>query len=235
MDAIKLGILSCAWKRPALTAEFLRYHDAIGMPGLLVVSPDDEQPDVSRFNLWMQYEKNNFPVGAKWMFGLDWLRRHSSFDAVMILGSDDFVTPAYIEVCKSLIASGADFIYLKNAYFHDAQSGEMIKGHAKRLGLGRCISMNLVERMNGHLWSPGLNSGLDGDMWQRVGQVGGVNRVALDMQDEIGIAGLDVKTGENIWSYAHIKENLINVQVDADQVLRLFPGLDLSGIMEKTT
>ena len=222
---MKIGLLTAIWGRPRLTELVLRYYEQFDICRQLVGSVEDhlENHDFS-IAKWENVFYPNSPLSDKWQCGLNAVNR--DVDAVIIVGSDDLITPGYIEACKYLLKRGAEYIYMDGAYFYNAETGKMIWGNAERLGLGRCISRSLLDRMNWKLWPDGLENGLDGAMWERVQQTTEPKIVQLKDCKKEGLVGMDIKTGSNLWSFDHIKENLIHHEVDAGKVLRkYFPGV----------
>lgn len=224
---MKIGLLTAIWGRPRLTELVLRYYE--GMPiDIRTAIYSDEDPIEFRCNDkdFQFCEYDNSPLSNKWNAGINNFQWEDDLSAVIIVGSDDLITPEYIESCKYLLSQGAEYIYMDGAYFYDAQSGRMIWGYAERLGLGRCISRSLLDRMNWRLWPEGLERGLDGAMWDLVQQADEPRIVQLKDCRREGMAGMDIKTGDNLWSFDHIRENLIHHDVDAAKVLnKYFPGV----------
>lgn len=228
---MKIGILTAIWGRPRLTELVLGYYESMPINmRVLVDSPDNCALIASSLPKWNMTSAPNEPLSDKWLHGLQWMRewqdRWEYMDAVIIVGSDDLITPSYIDACRYLIAEGADYVYLPGCYFYDAPTKRMIWGQAERLGLGRCISRRLLDRMDWQPWPEGLTHGLDGAMWERVQAIGDVRHVRLDSAMKEGYIGMDIKTGENIWSFDHIRENIICYDVEPEPVLRKhFPGV----------
>ena len=128
---------------------------------------------------WFYTYAPNDPLSEKWQKGLVTIKQVNP-DAVMIVGSDDLVTPKYIEACKYLISKGADLVYLPGCYFYCTKTKRMFWGWAERLGLGRCVSRSLLNRLDWKLWPDGLNSGLDGAMWDRINELKDVRIAKID-------------------------------------------------------
>lgn len=228
---MKIGLLTAIWGRPRLTELVLRYYAEYFWHIYVVASPDDNNPvkwlDIP-FDVKPQVIMHpNQPLSDKWQAGISAIEDDDiDIDAVMIVGSDDLVTPKYLEACMYLMQNGADYIYLPGCYFYDAPTKRMIWGQAERLGLGRCISRRLLDRLDWQPWPEGLTHGLDGAMWERVQSLGDVRHVCLKDAHKNGYIGMDIKTGENIWGFDHIRENVICYDVEAEPVLRKhFPSV----------
>lgn len=219
---MQIGLLTAIWGRPRLTELVLRYY-----PGLMefgdilycIDSPECRTKSVDHTD-WFFGEHANSPLSDKWQHGITRLNDGGAdVDAVIVVGSDDLVTPGYIEACKYLIERGADVVQMDGAYFYDAVNKKMIWAYASRMGLGRCISRRLLDKMDWKLWPDGRDSGLDGAMWEMISRH---NPKVARLKDcaKKGLVGLDIKTGENIWSFDHIKNNTISHEVSAEKVLR---------------
>ena len=155
-------------------------------------------------------------------------------NAVMIVGSDDLVTPVYIEAVKYLLEKGVDYITLPSLYFYDLQSGRMHFCLAERLGLGRVLSRRLLDLLDWKPWPEGLNSGLDGAMYQRIQELKKEGhevrefKFPVQLCGKLGIAAMDIKGSDNnIWSYAQAYGSLVgSEQRNPEKVLRKhFPSV----------
>lgn len=218
---VKIGLLTATWRRPTLTKIVLDHYASMDYSVRLAMVSDMSE----RYAKWIVAYSENKPVSNKWQLGLRQVRQFE-FDALMIVGSDDVVTPEYLEACRYMIAHGADYIYLPGAYFYDAYAGRMFWGQAERLGMGRVISRGLLNRLQWRLWDDGLNSGLDGSMTRRIERLRGVGVVQVRDPLRYGYVGMDIKTGQNIWSFEQVRSAVIARDVDADKVLEThFPKL----------
>lgn len=224
---MKLGIYTAIWGRPRLTKLVLDYYNRIDTVYTMSVVYSKEDPDPTHLpsvdwsddmDLWSVVHPNS-PLSDKWLRGMQECR-DSGMDAVLIVGSDDLITPKYVEACRYLIENGADYVYLPGCYFYNALDGRMIWGQAERLGLGRCLSRRLLERLDWEPWPEGLPYGLDGAMWERVQALDDVSIVCLDEARKMGYVGLDIKTGSNLWDFDHIRDNIICFDTPAESVLR---------------
>ncbi len=210
--AVKIGLLTATWRRPQLTKLVLDYYAGLDFSVRLAAVSDTSE----RYAGWITVYSENNPVSNKWQAGLENVRQFD-FDALMIVGSDDVITPAYLDACRYLIERGADYIYLPGAYFYDGQ--RMFWGQAERLGMGRCLSRKLLRRLGWRLWDDGLDSGLDGSMTRRIDRMKGVGTIQIEDPIKHGYVGMDIKTGENIWSFDQVRSAVIARDVDANQVL----------------
>lgn len=218
---VKVALLTCTWRRPALTNIVMDYYSRLSFSHRRAVTSRLGES----YKGWTLSYHENQPLSDKWQHGLKSLKQ-DDFDALMIVGSDDLITPAYLDACKYLIGAGADYVYLPGCYFYDTSTDRMIWAQAPRLGMGRCISRSLIERLDWQLWEPGLERGLDGSMATRI-EATGTHKV-IKIQDPLryGYVGLDVKTSENIWSFDDVFGSLISYEVPAVDVFNeYFPSV----------
>jgi len=205
---MNLGLLTCIWGRPRLTELVLRYYNSLVYEGVYVFSEDDPNPMSANgldIDSWRGLMWSNYPLSNKWNEGIrEFKIDPTHFDGVMIVGSDDLVTPSYIEAAKYLLEKGADYIFLPSLYFYNLQDGRMHYCLAERLGLGRVLSRRLLDMLDWKPWPDGLNKGLDGAMWEKIKELKEVNIVKLDLQTckKLGIAAMDIKGSDNnLWGY----------------------------------
>lgn len=222
---MKIGLLTAIWGRPRLTELVWSYYESMGLYQMMAVtSPEDESHPFLRTGI--EHSQPNNPLSNKWQGGLDAFYSMSDPDAVIIVGSDDLITPAWIDACRKLLEQGAEYIYMDGAFFYDAPTGRMVWGYTEQQGLGRCISRSLLDRMNWQLWPAGHDRGLDGLMWQEVQKAHEPRIAKVRNCNRHGYIGLDIKTGENLWDFDHIRDHTISFDVDAGKVLRThFPSV----------
>jgi hypothetical protein len=222
---VKIALLTAIWQRPRITRLFLDYYEGMPVDTRFVVGSEDPPESEN----WSFLLADNNPLSLKWQSGLNAIhgaRFLYESDAVMTVGSDDFLTPQYIEACRYLLAQGAELIEMDGAYFHDTRTGRTIWANALSMGMGRCYSRALLDRLDWQLWTEEADSGLDSMAMIRVLQEGGeVKRISLSKEAKRhGIAALDVKTGENIWSMDHVKMGTLHYEAKTKMVLeRHFP------------
>lgn len=184
--SFRMGILSCIWKRPRLSRIFLKHlHNLANeikneielVP--IIVGSDRVADDKVCSGLNVRYSFfSNFPLSRKWEHGLA-VASGMDLDALIILGSDDFVSKSLLLAYKTLILSGVSLAGLPKAYFLNLNAspptlilwngyGSSAKclGQPHRLGetigMARVLSKSLLEKLDYSLW-PGLelNKGLD--------------------------------------------------------------------------
>lgn len=150
----------CANKMPWLNKLYVvsceeDYHFAVKLPNSTVIQ-----------------HKNN-PLSGKWQAGLFHVR-NLDFDAVMILGSDDWMTfETYQYICDRL-KEGHDFIGFIDCYFRENNIDFYWPGYRKKdrvlepIGAGRTISTTSLKSMNWILFPKVVDESLDRTSWPQI-------------------------------------------------------------------
>jgi hypothetical protein len=170
-------VLTCLWKRPELASLMLRHTlrvlEEAGVVGRVVAvrSPGDEQETIDGVDY---AEASNSPLSNKWQAGLDEAAPES--DAVMLLGSDDFVTAGIIRAAAAAMERGVDVWGLSDFRFlaagpracywpgYTPESGRV----GEPMGACRTFRRGTLAILGDTLWPDGLERGLDGACWQRI-------------------------------------------------------------------
>ena len=231
----KLCFLSAIWKRPGLTKAFLEYLNLLReeMEDLeiecVIVGSEGENTRklVERYN-FHYVESENLPLSKKWDSGLNFTKDIDA-DAVIILGSDDFLSKRTIrKLCES-IEEGRLMVGLMDMHIFNAIKSKLYhwKGYRgskpnrqwETIGMARCLSKKLLEKVNYSFWSEEeINNGLDGLMTRKMADLGLIpipygeevwmnidneayafGHVGIHTTDFSGFA-VDIKTNENITS-----------------------------------
>jgi hypothetical protein len=193
----RIGVVSCLWKRWALSDVFL-FHlhqlkrelfGEIDLVPLLAGSEGSRTRSLCNKYSFNYFELDNYPISHKWEQCLA-RARDFDLDAVIILGSDDFVNANLIRAYGRLLSQSVQCAGLRNAYFcdlnqdparlilwHGYGSSAHCMGQPHRLGetigMARFFSRDLLEELGYSLW-PGLsiNKGLDYFALKRVVSLG---------------------------------------------------------------
>ncbi len=230
-------------KRYRLTDLFLAYYAKTWEGPLFCVIDDDDLKMwslVQKYSQWTHCEYSNALLSDKWLACMDLASRHKDqFDAVMILGSDDFIDDVYkAHIYTSLHLTHREWgerfedeehdlpeMHIVPRYIHyfNALTSDLICRKHKRPGAGRVLTNAMLERLEWKPWRYG-DRNIDGSMDQRLSQIYGGNVPYVFIEDEIGCI-LDVKTGEGIWSFEHLKTNNVTprspvFELDAEPYLR---------------
>ncbi|MDV6328085.1 hypothetical protein Q5L94_08440 [Idiomarina sp. Sol25] len=205
-------ILTCVWKRHELTECFYQYYsriqrelkDTIDLQLLAVGS----EKSVSRL-LCEQYgfdyvEFDNQPLTQKWQAGMD-ASKSKDFDAMVILGSDDFVEKDVFFLYKKALDRNVHFYGFRDMYIYDVPS--KCFGHwlgygsapidqlqpqrvGETIGLGRFLSRALLEYLSFNIWETvEENRGLDRLMKESLIEKTGLFPVACGDEYEVSVNG----------------------------------------------
>tara|TARA_R100001163_G_C5067308_1_gene206312 strand:+ start:3531 stop:4298 length:768 start_codon:yes stop_codon:yes gene_type:complete len=128
----------------------------------------------------------NQPLGAKWQYGLRYISNlYADVKAVIINGSDDFLSPSYVEKAYSYIKQGADlagkmdwFIYdskLDNAYHIDKRLYSV-------LGAGRIWSRKFLDKVKWEIFPIHKNNQLDSSSYDILNSQKGNYKIIRDKE-----------------------------------------------------
>ena len=142
----------------------------------------------------------------------------------MILPSDDFVNPAYLEAARG---SDADYIFPASCGFYDQRTGRACmmrwdRGDTLLYGAGRVVSGTVLEAV-AELWNPIRLKGLDQDSHCTI-RAAGFEALPLGVPDG-QVCLTDVKTDTNLWGYDVVAHRASSV--DAEVVLRHVGSMEI--------
>lgn len=167
---------------------------------ITISDKENEKNCISHGVKWLSWP--NAPLGAKHNAALE-LAKADTWDAVMILPSDDFVDPLYVLKAMDAIRNGADYVFPEACGLYDTATGRAcilhnVKGQSLKFGAGRIVSRRVVDAV-GPLWTPEKMRGLDTDSHGRI-RAHGFTEVVVGIAP--GVPCLtDVKTGTNLWAF----------------------------------
>jgi hypothetical protein len=113
----------------------------------------------------LYYEYPNSPLSNKWQYGIGMAGKLDP-EAVLICGSDDWLTPGWVEYFYPHIKSGMDMVG-KSQWLTCSTKDKIelikcgYKDSADPLGSGRLISARILDKINWNLYPINLESGLD--------------------------------------------------------------------------
>ena len=193
---MRLGVAIATWRRPFLTELMLKHTLTVGFDKVVAVrSPED--PNRANDVEGVEYvEHENHPLTEKWAAGIKALQ---DCDAVMILGSDDFVNEAFVEAVRDMLGEGYDYIQPSGLWFYDADTMRCGYGEAFRIGAGRTLSRKMLDLVG---WNPCKESAhigkVDSAMDATLDDIRMPQKMKRQLEDRRIL--VDVKT-ENKWSY----------------------------------
>ena len=126
---MKLVIITAMHVRSAMTRAFLaamtRIRDEFDIQTYSVVTKDDD----GNLDLLKEYgfpyiEYENRPVGQKWNQVVRFAGE-SDYTHMMILGSDDFLSPALMDMLINLMDGRSDMIGIIDCFFYNARIKEL--------------------------------------------------------------------------------------------------------------
>lgn len=181
---MNLAIVTPFWGRPELSEAMMRHTREVAPDAVLIAVLSPEDPDeralsgAAARHDWNIERKPNQPLGAKWNAGLDETHHVvGGIDAVMILGSDDFVSPEWVTKATRAIEAGmlmaglTDFYALRlinGRLYHVNPYPEGSPRHGETIGSGRIFSAELLDAVSWKLWPEGQSAGLDYAAMQRL-------------------------------------------------------------------
>ena len=137
-------------------------------------------------------EIQNHPLGAKWQAGVQRAREFNP-DAVLICGSDDWLTSNWCSVCARQIEQGIDIVGKTNWCSCIARPNHPLqvmriryrKNHRKDpIGSGRLISRRVLDKLDWNLYPIHKDRWLDWESWARIKKVKGRLKL-LNIREDI--------------------------------------------------
>ena len=165
----RLAVVTALWRRPAVAEAVLRHFARLRVPGTEITvyavrSPEDPEPAADVPGV-VYAEAPNAPLSTKWNAVLGIVPH--DVDGVMVVGSDDLVSAAYVAEAVRLSAR-ADVVAGSDLVFACAVSGRLVRAVYPRMGAGRLLRRETAERMGWRPWPSGLDRGLDSGMDRRL-------------------------------------------------------------------
>jgi len=214
---MKMVILTALWKRPALTEIFLSYYSNMkerleGQIDLKLVAVGSEglvTEKISKDNGWKYVEAPNNPVSQKWNAGVKSLKDIDA-DAVIILGSDDFISDNLLLEYKKRLNENYALMGVKDMYVLDVPTERFGRWRGyqpniyedrtgETIGMARCIGRKVMEMVDYDIWlNIGADFGLDGIMSSRF------KSLALAYCSESNAPLYEIKGDSKIYKWGHV-------------------------------
>jgi hypothetical protein len=163
---------------------------------LFVISTDEDMEFCeSNHGVTAYIRALNSPLSMKWQAGINALK-NLDFDAVIILGSDDWIDFNTYHFIQMMLNEGHDFVGFKDCYFLDNGLQYYWPGYQtirqyEPIGAGRTISRKVLERMNWRLFPAILERGLDRISWPQIYKYSD-NPLIVSLKDK-GLMMCDIK------------------------------------------
>lgn len=218
----RIALVTAFHGRPKLTRKFMEYYggstgwydrsDAqgnwtlgplIGVGDLGVEGVNGGHPRA----MWQFFEHENI-TSDRFNRGCEIALEDRTVDGVLIVGSDDFMSPALLDAMVREFCRGYDFVGLDGVYWYELESGLCrytpmvgVDGHPGCLGAGRLLSRELLEQLGGRPYRPGLTSKIDTSMCDRMRGLDEWASGTVVHVDDVKCI-VDVKSAEgNIWPF----------------------------------
>lgn len=216
-------IATTIWGREDVFRKFVSNNQKYG--DILVIGSEGAKSRKLAEELGCFYvEKPNSPLGAKFNERIKWFNSHKIYSNIILLGSDNLISD---EIYHKLSehASEADLVSWKDIYFYDIiedrfaySSGYGARRKGEPYAPGRCLSRGLVKTLGHTLWSNGITSSPDRNLWEKLSKV--KNQMVISCKD-IGGVIIDIKSGENINSFDQISVLFDNVDISKKEKVKI--------------
>lgn len=232
---LRLAIITAIHGRHRVVEAMLRHHvrlaaqvaDCCELSVVAVMSPSDAAalfPVCDELGILRSAWQNN-PVSRKWQGALTLARHMLNPDAVMVVGSDDFINEAYLRHAVARLKSGVQGCGPDSVWFYSIPGGplglwrgpmtiERSPEHSVALpaGAGRVLSRGLLDALEWQLWDFDRDTALDTHSSRRIIERTNSSMSIIRMDSVPGAAIVDCKNGCNIhaWSaipYSHVVES----------------------------
>jgi hypothetical protein len=216
----KIAIITCVWKRYDLTKivlEYLKYtqnvlRNDLDIEIVIVGSEGDLYRKLCEQLNFHYVEKPNKPLNKKFNAASKYCEKIQP-DEVLLIGSDDIITPNTIIELSNRMNEDNDIVGLTNLYFMDLKDFNIHKWNGytgsiykkgTTIGTGRLYSKKVLEAVDWYLWDNDhdINIALDGNSHRRIKKFG-FNFKGYSLEELNGFA-MDVKgTGVNLGNIKH--------------------------------
>lgn len=200
---MRLAFLTCFHDRARLSELFIRHTSIYGAIYGAVTENDTYNKRFCEQHGVQYVMMPNEPLGAKWN-AAQALAMTGEWDALLILGSDDFIDPVYLEAVKHELSRGFDYLFPATCGMYDVATRRAVilsqqrANGALSYGAGRVLSRRLVEAV-GPMWTPERMKGLDTDAGARV-MAHGFKGQVIGIGPDVPCV-TDVKSGVNLWRF----------------------------------
>lgn len=248
---LRIGVLTCLWRRHALSNLVLGHYarmarqlaPTIQLELFAAGSEGRASRELAERHGVHYVEHPNQPLGAKWNAGLRFMRG-AGLDAVLIVGSDDLIDLPVVERYAKELRAGARFIGLEDMYFMHQPTARLLywPGYqgpraGETIGLARCIHREYLDAVDWHLWRAQLSRGLDRSMMEILAPLL-MDPARRDLHKVLNarandFAPLDVKTATNVWSFDDVAGTGDFEYLDADTFLRRYFDHEFVSLLQR--
>ena len=166
---MKIISITATFKREKITIDTLELlAQQKGMIASIVVGSCEEDKHAAESVGAVYVHHDNHPLGSKWQAGVDKARELDP-DAILICGSDDWLTSNWCEVCSKEIEKGFDLVGKSECFMCNAFPGKSLgliqfsyKNKEKGpIGAGRMISRRILDKLDWKLFPLHVTNSLD--------------------------------------------------------------------------
>lgn len=207
---MKIQVVIPLWKRPEVTKFcFDNLKKLIGetkheLRVLCVLSEADYIPVCDRYGFNWIYADNN-PLGSKINKGLKRALEFKGWEYLMMMNSDDVIKAELLDKWyEPFFESRAKFFGISQVTYVNFYTKEAVDFDYEFsvLGIGKMISRDVVEQMNGELYPANLNRCLDDNMMDNLMRI----KVFPRMVRYKGQLAMDFKSEVNIHPWEKFKD-----------------------------
>ena len=195
-------------------------RQALPIHKIIVMGCEDEIREVAESEGALYVEHKNRPLGLKWQYGMD-VSREFDPDAVLMLGSSDWISDDWCLEMSKYIIDGYDLIGKRKMMFLD------VAGHKERrliawngytlgsgracepIGAGRLFSRRVLDKIDWKLYNTTKNNNMDHTSMNRILAAGGKVGYATDLSDSIMALSLSFPS---LWGNLHGFDSLCGPQ-----------------------
>ena len=205
---MKIIVLSCMHGRQKTVKYCLDKMPFIDKVMIYTTEEDGDFLDSTDVIAKAKYK--NSPLSFKWNAAVMTLEE-IDFDAVILLGSDDYIDKNFLSFVKKNIKK-YDMIGFKDIYFKDGDSVYYWEGYknsrrGEPSGAGKVYTKTFLEKMKYNLFAEAKDRGLDGISWKRVKNTDA--KILVTTLKENNIFLCDVKDGEGLTNIDSIKDLIL--------------------------
>tara|TARA_R110000822_G_scaffold79199_5_gene189573 strand:+ start:596 stop:1219 length:624 start_codon:yes stop_codon:yes gene_type:complete len=173
---------------------------------VMIYSTDSDGAFLDSQNVFATGQFKNNPLSFKWNAGVMSLEQ-IDFDAVILLGSDDYIDEAFVEFVRSKI-DDYEMISFKDLYFEEDGltyywSGYEGSRKGEPAGAGKVYTKKFLERIKYNLFNEARDRGLDNVSWNRCKNANVKVLNTTLKENDIFLA--DVKDGEGMTKLSSLK------------------------------
>lgn len=168
MGKVSFGFIAPNYNRPTILslwcAGINRLRNELGTYIPAVVVSEESDKDICDFYQVFHITQENKPVTEKFNRGCAYMRE-LGIDYTIVSGSDNIFSTDCLKAMVSEMDKGYDLIGVNSIYFYATQGkhrGKLVHLHGtKMLGVGKCISKTVMDKINWRPWNKDKNWGMD--------------------------------------------------------------------------